>query len=370
MRVEMANPIRQSNILRFLSSNRTTIEQFAMGILGAVALSVFFYYGSRLVDPYLSALLQRLNFAPLNLNLNLKSADHFFGVKGTFTLIVAAAAVVRVVQKFIEQIQATWVNKRVADAISHLKDETPGANISDITADQVAASPALKGAKVDKKALDQLVEQHKQQMLIDDSYFREELGHLIVDYLQPLPRNAKRLLNRFRVNLLIAHGRGLFTTQPRVTTQQLGKWLVLMERWPQLGRALSAAPDRLKSLEETAAATIAAQSAIMSASPPKGIAVPSVQPEAAAAPAPPDPAARRSPNGAGSPQSVQSGPAPQSTAASDPFMDLIGILTPFYLGDEDLRKFIHSDPSIANVVARLAHFETGEPQPAEMASAG
>jgi hypothetical protein len=316
----MANPARGSSTWK-------AIQELGFGFLGVLVLCglIYFLYG----------LLLRLD--------ELKSYSHGIGLFRLWTVVVlmGLGAFGSIVQ-FRDQFRAINTSEKVAAAIGDIKDKTPGKSISEITSEDVAAN--LKGAKVGKKALDQLVEQHKQQLLIDDEYFREELGLLIVDYLQPLPRNVKRLLNRFRVNLLIAHGRGLFTTEPKVSTQQLGKWLVLMERWPQLGRALSAAPDRMRGLEEASGIAVVAQRA--------------------AAAAAPSPAAAASPL-----QSASADPFPAVAPPLDSFMELIRILAPFYVGDEDLRKFVHSEPPIAPVVARLAHFGTDELPEAEMGAA-
>ncbi|HEY1937525.1 MAG TPA: hypothetical protein VGJ33_06300 [Candidatus Angelobacter sp.] len=203
--------------------------------------------------------------------------------------------------------QARQANQKVAEAFNQIKNRTPDKNVAEISTREVAAS--LKDAKIGDEQLGRLVEQRKQQLLIDDEYFREELSSLIVDYLQPLPRNTKRLLNRFRVNLLIAHSRGLLISEPKVTAQQIGKWLVLMERWPQLGRSLSAAPEKMKVLEE---------------------------------------------------QAVHPAPTKSSPPQPDPFMESITALAPPYLGDEDLRKFIHSQPGVAVVVPRLVHYGAAE----------
>jgi hypothetical protein len=222
--------------------------------------------------------------------------------------------------------RARDASAKVADALNKIEDRTTVAEISTQTVAQSLKDPKAD-IKVDDAQLARLVEQRKQQLLIDDDYFREELRTLIVDYLQPLPRNAKRLLNRFRVNLLISHSRGLLTSEPKVTAQQIGKWLVLMERWPQLGRSLSAVPEKMKVLED--------QSAISSEEP-KIVEEPAPQP-------------------ASSPAS-----APQA-APPDAFMRTVKLLAEPYLGDEDLRKFIRSAPSLAAVLPRLVHYGSDAP---------
>lgn len=198
--------------------------------------------------------------------------------------------------------------RRATEQVFQALDRT---NVADFSPEALAASiEGSTGTKLKKGHLVRLVEQRKQQLLIDDEQFRTEVSALIVDYLQPLPRNAKRVLNRFRVNLLIADRRGLFTSEPKVTRQQIGKWLVLAERWPQLRMSLSAAPETMKLLE--------GQSGV------------SAPPRAGAGQAPPP----------------------------DPFMDTIRTLAPTCVGDEDLRRFVYSAPPLAVVLPRLVHYGT------------
>lgn len=140
--------------------------------------------------------------------------------------------------------KAGKAGKRVAEAFDVLKRQTPGRSIAAISTQNLATP--LKAIGVTDDQLARLVEQQKQQRLIDDGRFSAELSTLIADYLQPLPRNAERFLNRFRVILLIAYGRGLLTSDPKVTAQQIGKRLVLLERRPQLGRSLAIAPEKMK----------------------------------------------------------------------------------------------------------------------------
>lgn len=187
----------------------------------------------------------------------------------------------------------------VAEAVEKVKEETPGKSAAELpSAKQIAQS--VQGARVSPEHVEQLAEQERQKLLIDEVFFRKELSVLIVDYLQPLPRNAKRVVNRFRVNLLIAQRRGLMTSEPKVSAKQIGKWLVLGERWPQLGRSLATTPERMKRLEAQAKE-------------------------------------RRQPT-------------------RDPFTLAIKSLAAPYVGDGDLRRFIRSDPSLAIVLSRLVHY--------------
>jgi hypothetical protein len=201
-------------------------------------------------------------------------------------------------------IGARKATERVAEALTRIKKEAPERNVSAIPAKELA--DAVKGTNVSSAHLVRLVEQRKQQMLIDEEAFRRDVGNLVVDYLQPLPRNAKRVLNRFRVNLLIADRRGLFTTEPKVTSDHIGKWLVLGERWPQLRLALSAAPEKIQLLEQHAA-------------------------------------------------------TPRPGQTGDIFESVIAVLAPLYAGDEDLRRFMQSSPMLGGVLPRLVHYGTQRP---------
>jgi hypothetical protein len=225
-------------------------------------------------------------------------------------LTVLGIGAARLYSALRKRLQAMNAKEKVDAAFEKLQVQAPSQDISGISTDEVAES--VKGTKVSIEQLTRLVEQKKQELLIDDDYFREEISSLIVNYLQPLPRNAKRLLNRFRVTLLIANNRGLLTTEPKVSTQQIGKWLVLMERWPQLGRSLSASPEKLKLLEE-----------LSSLQPSKTVTV----------------------------------------SLADSFMESIKVLAPSYAGDEDLRKFIGSKPLLATIVGRLTHYASTSANP-------
>ena len=217
-------------------------------------------------------------------------AQWAFGVIFSLGMV---GAVVGEILKARSAMLARRANAQVAQALEQITSADPSVSVADITPQSLAGN--LLGAPVSGDHLARLVEQHKQQLLIDDEYFQRELSYLIVDYLQPLPRNAKRLVNRLRVNLLIAHARGMLVTDPKVTTQQLGKWLVLSERWPQLARALSASPETMRDIEQRA---------------------------------------RR----------------------ADAFKRSLKLLAPFYAEDQDLRQFIQSKPSLADVLPRLVHY--------------
>lgn len=225
----------------------------------------------------------------------------------TWGLIIGGIvyAIVTVVRGGIESRRSAAAQRASAHIDEELQmfQDRAGGSLVGVSPDEVVKSVKEKtNTKVDAEQLTRLVEQRKQKRLVDDQWFQGEVSRLIVDYLQPLPRNAKRVLNRFRVNMLIAERRGLFTSEPKVKPRDIGKWLVLGERWPLLRRSLSAVPEAMRQLER---------------------------------------------------DSLPPAPLP---GQPDPFMDAIKLLAPFYVGDEDLRTFVRSEPRLAEILPRLVHY--------------
>lgn len=70
---------------------------------------------------------------------------------------------------------------------------------------------------------------------------------MILGLLPPLPRMAKRLLNRLYFLLVVAWSRNL--SGDVVTPEQLGKWAVLLDQWPTAARAIIRNPGLAAELE-------------------------------------------------------------------------------------------------------------------------
>lgn len=66
------------------------------------------------------------------------------------------------------------------------------------------------------------------------------------------PRTAKRLGCRLLFTVAVAADRKLFWTDSPINGQIIGKWVTLVERWPQVGDALRREPSLLSTLEELA----------------------------------------------------------------------------------------------------------------------
>jgi KAP family P-loop domain len=84
-----------------------------------------------------------------------------------------------------------------------------------------------------------------------DEEIRTRAEAVIIDLLPPLPRMAKRLLNRLYFLLVVAWSRNLIADD-RVTPEQLGKWAVLLDQWPTAARAINRDPGLAGQLEDAA----------------------------------------------------------------------------------------------------------------------
>jgi KAP-like P-loop domain-containing protein len=84
-----------------------------------------------------------------------------------------------------------------------------------------------------------------------DEETRKSAEEVILELLPKLPRTAKRLLNRLYFLLVVAYNRNLIV-RGCVTAQQLGKWAVLLDRWPEAGKAIVRNPALAGKLENAA----------------------------------------------------------------------------------------------------------------------
>jgi hypothetical protein len=84
-----------------------------------------------------------------------------------------------------------------------------------------------------------------------DEKIRTRAEAVIMNLLPPLPRMAKRLLNRLYFLLVVAWSRNLIADN-LVTPEQLGKWAVLLDQWPTAARAVTRNPGLAGKLEDAA----------------------------------------------------------------------------------------------------------------------
>jgi hypothetical protein len=95
-----------------------------------------------------------------------------------------------------------------------------------------------------------LLRERLQRYLEDESELQREAEDEVMRHLEPLPRHAKRLLNRLRLLLFVAHERKMFGGKPPLSPRQIGKWAVLCERWPELAQAICTDPGIMVRLED------------------------------------------------------------------------------------------------------------------------
>jgi KAP-like P-loop domain-containing protein len=100
--------------------------------------------------------------------------------------------------------------------------------------------------------IEDLVRERVQRRLSDDSEVLKEAQAEVMKYVEPFPRHAKRILNRLRLLIFIAHERRMFGGEPPLSARHIGKWAVLCERWPELAQSLSARPELMTRLEQEA----------------------------------------------------------------------------------------------------------------------
>jgi len=86
--------------------------------------------------------------------------------------------------------------------------------------------------------------------LLEYTAARDEAERELASYLPDNPRRAKRLINHERLYARIAEDRNIFGGTPALTHRHLAKWVLIVERWPRLGAALTRNPSQMKVLEE------------------------------------------------------------------------------------------------------------------------
>ena len=124
--------------------------------------------------------------------------------------------------------------------------DSPAPDFEQLESAAALALPASAG----RLLREDLIRERIQLRFGDDSELMREAQDEVMRYVEPLPRHAKRLLNRLRLLLFIAHARGMFGGTPLLSGRHMGKWAVLSERWPELAQILCAHPDLMARLED------------------------------------------------------------------------------------------------------------------------
>jgi hypothetical protein len=149
------------------------------------------------------------------------------------------------------RIQRAQIKRAIAQRrteIDNAIDTIVSKGESDLTQVETAIMNSNPNWKGDASA-ESLLRERLFRHLEDDSEVQNEAEDEVVRHLQPLPRHAKRLLNRLRLLLFVAHARKMFGGSPELGPRHLGKWAVLCERWPELAQSLTANSQAITALE-------------------------------------------------------------------------------------------------------------------------
>jgi hypothetical protein len=94
------------------------------------------------------------------------------------------------------------------------------------------------------------VNQRIQSFVVEESSLRQTAEATVVMYALALPRGAKRMINQLRVAIAVADRRHMFDSRSPLQPEQLGKWVILVERWPELASRLTMKPHEVAELEQ------------------------------------------------------------------------------------------------------------------------
>jgi len=100
-----------------------------------------------------------------------------------------------------------------------------------------------------RRASDALVEQRARRLLVESSVAEASLE--MVPFLPRLPRSVKRVANRMYLIVSIAVTRDMFGGDPPLEAHHLGKWVVLLDHWPDLAQAVIRDPSLAGRLEKS-----------------------------------------------------------------------------------------------------------------------
>ncbi|MEO1130296.1 MAG: P-loop NTPase fold protein [Planctomycetota bacterium] len=173
-----------------------------------------------------------------------------------FVLLTTAIALLTIVplQYLFSRARARYLERARVRSQELLQEERDARGFA------AALDPNLASQSGDRPALSSLEKrmlQEEQRRLVtssDSKIVRDALAAAL-PYAPVLPRNAKRLLNKLRLTLLLTQTRALLGLgdQGDVSPAQVGKWVGLQESWPELADALRRDPESAHDLESAAA---------------------------------------------------------------------------------------------------------------------
>jgi len=99
-------------------------------------------------------------------------------------------------------------------------------------------SPGVVGSGGGLEVNVSLLDEQVNRFLVNETDILRKAYDEAFEYLPPLPRHAKRLLNQLRLLLHVAIERDMFSRSSALLPEHIGRWVVLRERWPDLAQAL------------------------------------------------------------------------------------------------------------------------------------
>jgi hypothetical protein len=143
-----------------------------------------------------------------------------------------------------------WGVERVRKEIDKLIDQQVIWSAADYVRVESTIGDRLRRS-VPRTMLEDLLRERIQLRIGDDSELMRGAHSEIIQYVEPFPRHAKRLLNRLRLLVFIAHGRKMFGGRPPLEPKHIAKWAVMCERWPELAHEISNYPEIMFGMERT-----------------------------------------------------------------------------------------------------------------------
>jgi len=222
-----------STIGRFVTKRAQSVSSALSGLLNeATGWLVFFaglYAGGRLLAK-----------SPFRLSLSLRT---FSGIY--LWAVVLLAVVLRLSLQAVGRIRDRN-RRRAIDRAIRVRIQSGEHDFSKVQ-DSIRQSNATFQSNLEMAGL---LRERLQKYLEDESELQREAEDEVMRHLEPMPRHAKRVLNRLRLLLFVAHERKMFGGEPHLSPRHIGKWAVLCERWPELAQLISTDPRVMRRLED------------------------------------------------------------------------------------------------------------------------
>lgn len=107
-----------------------------------------------------------------------------------------------------------------------------------------------KSSQLNSQLANKIIREQQQLYLANDSKEFKEAREAALTHLRLRPRSLKRLINRLRLLIMIVAARNGLRGENPIQPEELGKWVAVQERWPELAMTLVSRPELMKELEE------------------------------------------------------------------------------------------------------------------------